>query len=72
MQIRSLKSFSYQVGDGNVRVPRGLSVNLPDDAAKAAIAAGEAVAVGDQRPAPLTKVDVADDKKPVERKHAKV
>lgn len=45
MQIRAKKTFSYMVGDEKVRVPRGLSVDLPDEAATAAVAAGEAVVV---------------------------
>lgn len=47
MQIRALRTFSYMAGHEKVRVPRGLSVDLPEDAAKAAIAAGEAVVAGE-------------------------
>ena len=63
MQVRALKTFSYAAGDEKVRVPRGLSVNLPDDVAQAAIAAGEAVLVEGVAPAaaPLGKLtDVPD------------
>lgn len=45
MQIRALKTFSYMAGEEKVRVPRGLSVDLPDEAAEAAVAAGEAALV---------------------------
>lgn len=62
MQIRALKMFTYKVGDEMVRVPRGLSVDLPDDAAKAAVAGGDAVAVEGAAPsADLTDIPDLDD-----------
>jgi hypothetical protein len=62
MQIRALKMFSYKVGDEEVRVPRGLSVDLPDNAAKAAVAGGAAVAVEGAVPsAKLTDIPDLDD-----------
>ena len=55
MQIRALKTFSYMAGEEKVRVPRGLSVDLPDEAAKAAIASGGAAAAGDFRAKPAAQ-----------------
>ena len=65
MQVRALKTLSYVAGDEKVRVPRGLSVNLPHDAAQAAIDAGEAVLVEGAAPtaasAKLNDVPDLDD-----------
>lgn len=60
MHIRALKTFSYMAGEDKVRVPRGLSVDLPDKAAEAAIAAGEAVAAGDFRAKPNAESRLSD------------
>jgi hypothetical protein len=60
MQIRALKTFSYLAGDTKVRVPRGLSVDLPDDAAQAAIDTGDAVAVEGAVPAAAPAANLSD------------
>lgn len=62
MQIRALKTFSYMAGEEKVRVPRGLSVDLPNDAATAAVAAGEAALVeGVSAPAASPKLEDVPD-----------
>ena len=62
MQIRALKTFSYMAGEEKVRVPRGLSVDLPEEAANAAVTAGEAAFVeGVSEAKPSAKLDNVPD-----------
>ena len=60
MQILALKTFSYMAGEEKVRVPRGLSVDLPDEVANTAIVAGEAALV-ESAPAHKPSATILDD-----------
>lgn len=83
MEVRSIKTFGYKAGDSDVRVPRGLVVNLPDDVAAKAIADGNASSLDgkfsqeDARKQMAKDAKKSDDKKdkaehaPVKGKHDK-
>jgi hypothetical protein len=63
MEVRSIKTFGYKAGDSDVRVPRGLVVNLPDDVAAKAVADGHAVSLDGKFTADDAKKQLAKDAK---------
>lgn len=63
MEVRSIKTFGYKAGDSDVRVPRGLVVNLPDDVAAKAIAEGNAVSLDGKFTADDARRQMAKDAK---------